>query len=60
MTMFIYDCITKSDESKWKKIENPSFIPTVGSRVFMGYTPAPKVIEVVYDYDHDYVAVECM
>jgi len=59
MTMFVYDCFTKEDQSKWKMIENPQFIPTVGSRVLMGYAPAPRVKEVVYDCEHDYVAVEC-
>jgi hypothetical protein len=59
MMMIVVDIFTKDDESKWKKIENPRYIPTIGSKVFLGYAPPPTVEDVVYDYDHNMIIVKC-
>ena len=36
-------------------IFDPKYIPTIGSRVALGYNPASTVEEVIYDYEHDYI-----
>jgi hypothetical protein len=41
-----------------KVIENPQFIPTEGSRIAWRYTPAPRVVEIVYDYDGGMVYIK--
>jgi hypothetical protein len=43
---------------KQKVIDNPQFIPTVGSLIAWRFDPAPRVTEVVYDYDNNMVYVK--
>ena len=60
MLMVVTDVFTENDiDSKAVKIENPAYVPTVGSRVFLGYTPAPLVKDVLYDYTHQMIIVKC-
>lgn len=47
-----------SDTRKARVIENPSYIPHIGEKVFMGYTPATEVIDVIYDYTHNVIVVK--
>ena len=41
-----------------KVIENPQFIPTVGSLIIWRYDPPPRVTEVIYDYNNKIVYVK--
>jgi hypothetical protein len=59
MNMIITDAFSKDDFLKGKEVKNPDFIPTIGSRVFMGYTPASLVKDVIYDYEHGLIIVQC-
>ena len=57
----VEDILENTDlEFRSKRIKyNPMYVPTIGSRVSLGYTPAPIVQELVYDYEHDYIFVIC-
>jgi len=57
----IEDILESTDlEFRAKRIIfEPKYVPSIGSRVVLGYNPASTVEEVIYDYEHDYIFVIC-
>jgi len=57
----VEDILENTDlEFRAKRIKHdPKYVPSIGSRVSLGYNPVPTVQEIVYDYEHDYIFVIC-
>lgn len=57
----VEDILENTDlEFRAKRIKyDPKYVPTIGSRVSLGYSLASTVEDVVYDYEHDYIFVIC-
>jgi len=43
--------------NKMEEIDNPKFVPRVGERVVIWYSPTPTVQAVVYDYSENKVII---
>lgn len=53
MDLIFKDNIT----NETKSIKNTSIIPRIGERIFLGYTPAPKITDVIYAFDENIVTI---
>lgn len=52
MELVIFDKFDKS-----MIIQDPKFIPRLGDRIHWHYAPAPKVIQVVHDFDSNRILI---
>jgi len=55
MDMYVKSTFDKFD----KEIKDVQVIPHIGSRINLGFSPAPIVKEVIFDYERNLVIVDC-
>lgn len=63
MTMHIIDDFYKDfnqlENIKGRIIVDPKYVPHKGDRIFLGYAPASIVNDVVFDFEHNMIIINC-